>query len=156
MAARWDRLTGVVLLAFAGYTIVAGRQMDYWQGRIPGPGFAPIYIGAGLALAALILLLRPAPPRPGHEHAAAQVERAEAWRDVVLALQIAAIAVAATLLIPWLGMMAGVGLLLLGLVKLLGGSWRSAVSTAVLLPTVFHLVFVRWLQVPVPKGPWGF
>lgn len=153
MTARWDRLTVVVLLAFAGYTIASGFRMGYWQGRIPGPGFAPIYIGAGLALAAVILLLRPAPPRAHDDRPSA--DRAEARREVILALQIVAITVAAILLIPWLGMMPAMGLLLLGLVKRLGGSWRSAAGTAVVLPLLLYLLFVRWLQVPVPKGPWG-
>lgn len=153
MTARWDRLAAVVLLAFAGYTVASGVGMGYWQGRIPGPGFAPIYIGVGLALAALIMLLRPALTAHRRDHPPA--DRAEARRELALALQIVAIAVAATLLTPWLGMMIAVGLLLLGLVKLLGGSWRSAASTAVLLPALLYLLFVRWLQVPVPKGPWG-
>ena len=61
---RWDRLTGVLLLAFAGYTMVTAVRLGYWQGRIPGPGFAPIWIGAGLALCALLLLVRRPPAAP--------------------------------------------------------------------------------------------
>ena len=77
-------------------------------------------------------------------------------REAVLALQIAAVTIAAMLLAPRAGMMTAVGLLLLAMVKMLGGSWRAAILTAVALPIALHAVFVRWLQVPVPKGPLGF
>ena len=152
---RWDRLTGGLVLAFAVYTMITAVRLGYWQGRIPGPGFAPIWIGAGLALCALLLLVRrtPAPPR-GPERSAD--ERIAARRELVLAIEIGAAAVAVMLLIPRVGMLAGLALLLLVLVKLLGGSWRSAVGTGVVVPLAFYLMFVRWLAVPIPLGPWGF
>ena len=152
---RWDRLTGGLVLAFAVYTMITAVRLGYWQGRIPGPGFAPIWIGAGLALCALLLLVRrtPAPPR-GPERSAD--ERIAARRELVLAIEIAAVAVAVMLLIPRVGMLAGLALLLLALVRLLGGSWRSAIGTGVVVPLAFYLMFVRWLAVPIPVGPWGF
>ena len=156
---RADRLTGFLLLALAGYTIAAGWRMSYWQGRIPGPGFAPIWIGAGLALCALFLLLRrvaPFPARPAGEHVQPEERVTGPTGELMLAAEITAVTIAVVLLIPRVGMMAGVAALLLALIKLLGGSWRSAVATAVILPVAFYMVFVRWLAVPVPKGPWGF
>lgn len=56
MARTWDRLVALLLLAFAVYTIAAARQTGYLQERIPGPGFAPFWIGVGLAVAALAVL----------------------------------------------------------------------------------------------------
>lgn len=155
---RADRLTGLLLLAFAAYTIVAGVRMSYWQGRIPGPGFAPIWIGGGLALAALFLLLRRAPGPAALqllEPAREEEPRTLVARELLLAAEIALVTIAALLLVPRVGMMAGVVVLLLVLIRLLGGTWRSAVGTALVLPAAFYLLFVRWLQVPVPKGPWG-
>jgi len=150
----WDRLTGAVVLAFAVYTMIAATRLGYWQGRIPGPGFAPIWIGAGLALCGLILLLRRSPT--GSLRRPSPAERTEGRREAVLALRIGAAAVAALLLIPRLGMLAGLALMLVALVKVLGGTWRSAAGTGVVMPLVFYLVFVRWLAVPIPRGPWGF
>lgn len=156
---RADRLTGLLLLAFAGYTFVSGWQMGYWQGRIPGPGFAPMWIGGGLALAALFLLLR----RTSGPAALQLLEAAEddgarvpMRQELLLSAEILAVTAAALLLVPRIGMMAGMFGLLLGLIRLLGGSWRGAVGTALILPVAFYIVFVRWLQVPVPVGPWGF
>lgn len=158
---RADRLTGLLLLAFAGYTIAAGWRLGYWQGRIPGPGFAPIWIGGGLALCALFLLLRRGRPLPEPEPAPQGTPSlgeppVRSGREALLAVEIAAITIAGTWLMPRVGMMVGVAVLLITLIKLLGGTWRSAVAAAFLLPVSFYLVFVRWLQVPVPKGPWGF
>ena len=53
-------------------------------------------------------------------------------------------------------MSAALGLLLLGLVRIFGASWRMAVLTAVGLPLAMHVVFGLWLKVPLPRGPWGF
>lgn len=64
--------------------------------------------------------------------------------------------VAAVLLIPRVGMMAAMGLLLLVMVRLLNGSWRVAILTAVIVTLCLYAVFVAWLQVPVPRGPWGW
>lgn len=152
--ARWDRLTGALLLGFAVYTIVAAAGMGYWQGRIPGPGFAPIWIGAGLALCALVLLVR----RPAGQDAPppAPAVREAGRREALLALGIGAVTTAAMLLIPRIGMLAGLGLLLVVLIRLLGGTWRAALGSGLALPIAFHLVFVRWLAVSVPRGPWGF
>ncbi len=161
MSARSDRLTAIVLLAFAGYTMVSAWQLGYWQGRIPGPGFTPLWIGAGLALCALFLLLRrraPATAPPPTPTGALSLEATpvRTRRELVLTVEIAAITIAATWVMPRLGMMIGVAVLLVALIKLLGGTWRSAVAAAVALPLAFYVIFVRWLQVPVPKGPWGF
>ena len=156
---RADRLTGLLLLAFAGYTLAAGWEMGYWQGRIPGPGFAPIWIGAGLVLAALFLLLRRGPSAAALqllEPARGDEPAAPVSRGLILAGAVTFVAIVALLLVPWVGMMVGVAVLLLVMIRLLGGTWRSAVSTALVLPAAFYLLFVRWLQVPVPKGPWGF
>ncbi|HET6947176.1 MAG TPA: tripartite tricarboxylate transporter TctB family protein [bacterium] len=152
---RWDRLTGGLVLAFAVYTMSTAVRLGYWQGRIPGPGFAPIWIGAGLALCALLLLVR-RPPAAPRAPARSADERIAARRELILAIEIASAAVAVMLLIPRVGMLAGLALLLLALVKLLGGSWRSAVGTGVVVPLAFYLMFVRWLAVPIPVGPWGF
>jgi len=155
VSARSDRLTAVALLVFAGYTVVSAWRLGYWQGRIPGPGFAPLWIGAGLVLAAFILLLRRAPPRHPATGDTAQ-EPGTARREAMVALQITAMTVVALVLVPWAGMMTAVGLLLLGLVKLLRGTWSAAVGTAIILPVAFYLLFVRWLHIAVPTGPWGF
>lgn len=164
---RWDRIAALLLLGFAAYTAIAAREMGYLQGRIPGPGFLPLWIGVALGVAALAILAgsresreetpptATAPRTDDAGHAAAGETPPAAGRfGPTLAL--IAITVAAVALIERAGMMAALALMLLGLVRILGGAWRTAVLTAVGLPAAFHLVFALWLKVPLPRGPWGF
>lgn len=154
MARTWDRLVALLLLAFAVYTIAAARQMGYLQGRIPGPGFAPFWIGVGLAVAALAVLAGTRrdgePPEPG-----TPPEPDAPGRPATL-LAVAAVTVAAVALIGTLGLLAALGLMLLAQVRIFGGSWRTALLTAIALPLAFHLLFALWFKVPLPPGPWGF
>ena len=46
----------LALLLFGVYMIFAARALTFMQGRVPGPGFAPFWIGLGLTLAALAVL----------------------------------------------------------------------------------------------------
>jgi putative tricarboxylic transport membrane protein len=148
MHGRADRLVALLLLGLAIYTVVTALQMGYWQGRIPGPGFAPFWIGVGLGLSSLAILRRRA--------AVASVDRAAAAGRAGTLLQMTIVTVAAVALIAPLGMVASLALLLVAMVRVLGGSWRAAAGSALVLPAAFYLVFVRWLAVPLPKGPWGF
>ena len=153
MTARSNRLAGLILLVFAIYTIAAAHAMSYMQGRTPGPGFAPFWIGLGLAAAALVILVRRDPARTGRgQPAAEESARGHAWTMLV----IAALTVISVALIDRLGMIAALALLLLGLTRILGGSWRTAGLTAIALPLGLYVLFGRWLQVPLPRGPWGF
>lgn len=153
---RWDRLAGALLLMFAVYTMVTAVRLGMWMGRIPGPGFAPLWIGAGLALCGFLMLVRPVPAAAAHPPARTPAERAAGRGELVLAAQITLAAAVAMLLIPKVGMLAALALLLVALVRLLGASWSSAAATGVVVPLVLYLLFVRWLAVPIPKGPWGF
>ncbi len=175
----WDRRVALLVVVFAAYTIAAARQMGYMQGRIPGPGFAPFWIGVGLAAAALVILagargghrgratpgpVAPEPeiPQPAtEEHASAARASGESAPAARVAAEstpivIAAVTVAAVALIAPLGMLAALGLLLLVLARILGATWRTAAQTAVALPLALHVVFGVWLKVPMPRGPWGF
>lgn len=165
----WDRRVALLVVVFAAYTIAAARQMGYMQGRIPGPGFAPFWIGVGLATAALVILAGARRDRAGPEAtrpttdeypsaARASGESAPAVRVAAEStpIVIAAVTVAAVALITPLGMLAALGLLLLVLARILGATWRTAAQTAVALPLALHVVFGVWLKVPMPRGPWGF
>ncbi len=144
----WDRLVALLLLVFAAYTIAAARAMTYMQGRVPGPGFMPFWIGVGLAVAALMVLAGSGRRRSREE--------TPAGGQGVTVVAIIAVTVAGVALIAPLGMAAALGLTLLPLVRLLGATWRTAALTAVGLPLALHLLFAVGLKIPLPRGPWGF
>ncbi len=153
-----DRLVALLLLAFAVYIVAQARQLSYAQGRVPGPGFAPFWIGLGLGLAALAILAgswmgrpprgAPGPPQP-------EEDESPAVRPWTL-LAMGAATVLGVALVDRLGMLAALTLLLLALVRIVGGSWRAAVLTSLGLPLLFYFLFGLSLKVPLPRGPWGF
>ncbi len=150
-----DRIAALLLLIFAVYTMAAARDMGFAQGRIPGPGFAPFWIGLGLAVASIAIFLesrgraQPAPDTRGHAFG-----RSSTPGPSVIA--VAAVTVAAVALIGPLGMLAALVLMLAAMTRLLGAAWRTSLLTALVLPAALHLVFGVWLKVPLPRGPWGF
>lgn len=153
----WDRLVALLLLVFAVYIVAVARQLTYMQGRVPGPGFAPFWIGVGLGVAALAILAgswrevrsgRPAGVQ-------AEEEPLPPARPLTLAA-VGAVTIAAVALIERVGMLTALALVLLALGRILGGSWRAAVLTAIGLPLFFYLLFALWLKVPLARGPWGF
>jgi hypothetical protein len=45
---------------------------------------------------------------------------------------------------------------MLGLLWVLGVRWRVAVPVAVVSAAGSHVLFVLWLKIPMPPGPFGF
>ena len=155
MIALGDRFAALVLLLLSLYTIAAARDMSYMRGRIPGPGFAPFWIGLSLAVASIAILVGSRrQQRPAHEAEAG--ERHDAGSSASVVVAVAAVTVAAVALIGPLGIVAALALMLVIMTRLLGADWRTSVATAVALPVALHLVFGVWLKVPLPRGPWGF
>lgn len=154
----WDRVVALLLLAFAVYIVVVAQRLTYMQGRVPGPGFAPLWIGAGMGVAALAILAGTWMPRFRDRTRPAlqpEEEAPPAVRPSRL-LAIGALTVTAVALIDRVGMLTALGLMLLAFLRILRGSWQAAVATAVGLPLLFYLLFALWLKVPLPRGPWGF
>ncbi len=146
-----DRIAAVLLLIFAVYTLAAARDMGFARGRVPGPGFAPFWIGLALAIASVTILVE-AFRKPKRRDA--EVARSVVPRSHVVAVPAATIAAVA--LITPLGMLTALALMLMLMTRLLGAAWRTSVVTALALPAALHLVFGVWLKVPLPRGPLGF
>jgi hypothetical protein len=63
---------------------------------------------------------------------------------------------ASTALLPAIGYVASGALLMLGLLRVFGVRWGVSALIAVLSAVGSHLLFVRWLAIPMPPGPFGF
>lgn len=149
-----DRIAAVLLLIFAVYTMAAARDMGFARGRVPGPGFAPFWIGMALAIASLAILAE-AFRQPKSAPDAHESPRGVSV-PVSIVVAFAVVTVTAVALIGPLGMLASLALMLAIMTRLLGAAWRTSVLTAVALPVALHLVFGVWLKVPLPRGPLGF
>ncbi|MEI8190033.1 MAG: tripartite tricarboxylate transporter TctB family protein [candidate division NC10 bacterium] len=149
---RADRISAVVLLVFS---VLLGREalhLNYWAGpQVPGPGFLPFWVAAGLMVGAVGVLVA---GRRNREGDVAWFANREARARLLL------LALLTTLLVfaVWpLGMLLAIGLyLLIFLMIFMPGRWAIIVTMAVVIPLAVHLIFERWLLVPLPKGVFGF
>ena len=145
-----DLLTGSALVALGLAVLWAaqGFPSDY---GLAGPGLFPSVLGAGLALAGLIIAasgLRQAQSREKADRA--WMRHPRAWAALlVVPGGLAAYAMAAPLL--------GSALVGSGVVAAMAVAWGRRVWEAVLLGVIatlfFHAVFAMLLRVSLPAGP---
>jgi hypothetical protein len=145
---RADRISATLLFLFSLFVIVEARALPYWTAHAPGPGFLPFWLGVLLACASAIMfartpagILQPMPDRP---------------TTIRLAVVIGLTACAAALT-PIIGLVLASAVFMgATLAYLRPGRARANWTAALLTPLVVWLLFVRWLAVPLPAGPFGF
>lgn len=155
---RADLVAGLLLAAFFGAALWEAFSFQYGTEFAPGPGFAPVWLSAiGLAVSLLIAMhgFRALRSR-GTSQAAPEPPSLEKWGVARVALTLLGLS-AMIALVPMLGLtLSLVGFLLyLTLVVQRHALWVSLV-TSVGTAAFVYLVFVRFLEVPVPAGPLGF
>lgn len=154
-----DRVAAILLLAFGVFVSVQSRELAYWTGSAPGPGFLPFWLGVLLAVSSAAIATRRAARRTSSGSAVAIDARsgsaaADGWRRVAALL---ALTTAAAVLGLVIGLVAASGIFIgLVLIYLRPGKARANWTIAAVAACVVWLVFVRWLAVPLPAGPFGF
>ena len=147
-----DRIAGAALLALAiAFVTFALRQYAYWGENGPGPAFLPFWVGLVLALLATLLLV--GAMRSGNPGEPWLPDRTGLVRiGLVLGATIVYVA-----LLGVLGMTIATALFLVVLVRWPDRQpWRTAIAVAIAVAAINYVVFVRWLHVPLPEGPFGF
>jgi putative tricarboxylic transport membrane protein len=136
---RANLVCGAVLFVLAAASLVeAVRLKDDWQGARLMPGVLAIVLAA---LAVGHVLTAPADP-------ALDWPDARGWRRI--AAVFAALVVYVALLEP-LGFLPATALFVLALVRVLGAwSWTTTVAVTLAIALACHLVFKRWLGMPLP------
>jgi hypothetical protein len=147
MSLRGELVAGALCLLFGVLWIATALGLPYMGEFAPASGFLPLWLGACLvALSAvhLVSCLRTQPARIPTGH----------WRKVAAVALGLIVCVA---VIEMLGFVVAVGAYLLFLLRgVEKESWRTSLGvTAGAIGVLFGLFHV-WLQVPLPKGPWGF
>ncbi|PWS34944.1 hypothetical protein DFH01_21635 [Falsiroseomonas bella] len=144
----WGDLGLSAGFAAMGLVWIAGaREMPMWERETPGPGWLPLAFGVLLvglsAAAALQALIWPA----------AAPEGGGSVRKPLLVL---GATLAAVLGLELIGFLPAVFLMLLVLFVL---AERKALLPSLLaalgVSAALHLIFVTWLGVPLPAGPFG-
>jgi putative tricarboxylic transport membrane protein len=147
-----DRAASILLFLFAFFIASEARKLPYWTGTAPGPGFLPFWLGVLLAAAAALLFARTfAATRP--RVPSGLPDRHSAMR-LVTVVGLSAAAAALSLVI---GLVLAIGVFMVAtLAYLRPGRARANWMIALLTPVAVWLLFVRWLAVPLPAGPFGF
>jgi putative tricarboxylic transport membrane protein len=152
MSEKKELLSGICLGSFGVYVAFEALKLPYVSEFGPGPGFFPLWIGIGLTLLSLLLIVANLFASTASENSKSQSRTAigralVGWSGLMLAIG----------LLHWLGF--GLSLALLAAFLVLVLEKRSpwvAISVAFGLALGFHAIFVLALGLSLPAGPWGF
>ena len=152
MGEKKELLSGICLGAFGAYVSIEALNLPYVSEFGPGPGFFPLWIGVGLSLLSLLLILANffalTPDESRERQSRLSIGRAlVGWSGLILAIG----------LLQWLGFGLSLALLTLFLILVLERRplW-TALSVAIGLALGFHVIFVLALGLSLPSSPWGF
>ena len=148
-----DRIAAIVLLLFAAFVILQARALPYWTANAPGPGFVPFWLGVLLACAAAVMLARSTTHGDRTDADVSVPDRGTMSRVAA----IVGLTSGAAALAPVIGLVLASGVFMAATLAYLRpehprANWVAALVT----PLVTWLLFVRWLGVPLPPGPFGF
>jgi len=152
MSEKKELLSGICLGSFGVYVAFEALKLPYVSEFGPGPGFFPLWIGIGLTLLSLLLIVANLFASTAVESSESQSRTAigralVGWSGLMLAIG----------LLHWLGF--GLSLALLAAFLILALERRSpwvALSVAFGLALGFHAIFALALGLSLPAGPWGF
>jgi hypothetical protein len=154
---RADFFGGLLLSAFFAATLWEAWTFRYGTEFAPGPGFAPVWLSAiGLCVSLLIAAngLRALRGSEASDNAAAPaLEKSGLVRVAFTLLGLAAM----VFLVNLLGLVISLLLFLLYLTLFVQRhTARIGIGASAGTVVFVYLVFVYFLEVPIPKGPLGF
>ena len=154
---RADFVGGLLLSVFFGAALWEGWSFQYGTEFAPGPGFAPVWLSAiGLCVSLLIAahgLLAMRGGESSEQSAAPALEKPGVVRVALTLFGLGAM----IFLVESLGLVVSILLFLLYLTLVvqrlaIGVGIGASVGTVAFV----YVVFVYFLDVPIPKGPLGF
>jgi putative tricarboxylic transport membrane protein len=159
-----DRALAVVMLAVSGVWAYLAFKLPFpafARASKVGPGRFPAAVSILMGVLALILLVKTFIPKPDRvrpdegKSPRENDESSEKTNKRHLAIGFC-LFTAYVLLTPLMGFIPSSILFILGMVRIVGAmSWLKCGMTAVIITTFLWVIFVYWLQVPLPTGPMG-
>lgn len=137
-----DRLSALVCLAFAVAVGIEAHRLGLGTLGRPGPGLTPLFYAGILGFLSVLLFVR----SRGETSRQTIVLQ---WRSLI---SILAILLAYGLTIEWLGYVTCTFLAMILLLQMAGVHRMKSLLYAATATVLVHLVFVRWLLVPLPIG----
>jgi putative tricarboxylic transport membrane protein len=136
------------LLGVATITL-AWLDLPYTADFSPGPGFLPLWLGIGLTIFSLPVIIADLRNRDR----AGRLFRPE----TVKCVRVLVLIVVVFLLLPVFGFSAGLALITAGGMRLMGKhSWGSCAVIVIVTAVSIHYLFGQWLSIPLPKGMIGW
>ena len=150
---KYDRITSLVWLGFAGYICFESIRLPLGSLRDPGPGFLPLLVG--LILAGLsVVCFRRAQTAESEDQKGSWYSQ-ERWKNLIWVL-LALFAYALTL--DPLGFLLSTFLFLSFLFRVGMGpkKWFWSIGGSLIASLSCYVVFELWLRTQLPKGILGF
>ena len=144
-------IVGVVIFLFGGITVLLSLRMPIGTFRAAGTGMFPLILGILLMILSGAFILKIYfQGREGQVKKEASIESSESPMQLILFLGTMALA---TLFFNRLGYPLTSFLLLVALLRILGVKrWGLNILVSVVTAVGSYFLFVKWLNIPMPKG----
>jgi len=148
---RDELIVGIVIFIFGGITAVLSLKMPIGTFRIAGTGMFPLFLGILLMILSGAFILKIFfQGKEGQAKKEASIESSESPIQLILFLGTMALA---TLFFNQLGYPLISFLLMVALLRVLGiKRWGLNILISVVTAVGSYLLFVKWLDIPMPKG----
>ena len=144
-----ETVAGGVFTAIGVLMLLESLKFAYFLDGVPGPGFLPRWVAAGLVCVGLFLTAKGIRPGIALQKAIAWPD-AGAWRRVAVILGALALAL---ILLEQLGFVIVVTVFMAVVMYSLGvRSWRMLATVPLLTAIGLYVIFAVWLRVPLPRG----
>jgi putative tricarboxylic transport membrane protein len=144
-----DLTGGFAVLALGIAVVFFSSRLEYMSEFGPGPGFLPLWLGIGLVVCSIGVILK--------------VLKRKDKTGVFfkprtrVGLKILGLIILTYLLLPVFGFSAGLALFTASSMLLIGKHrWIPCGITAVVTAISIRLIFVHWLSIPLPTGLIGW
>ena len=144
-----DLTGGIVVLALGITVVFFSSRLEYMSEFGPGPGFLPLWLGIGLAVCSIGVILKVLKRKD---------KTGVFFRPRTrVGLKILGLIILTYLLLPVFGFSVGLALFTASSMLLIGKHrWIPCGITAVVTAIAIRLIFVLWLSIPLPTGLIGW
>jgi putative tricarboxylic transport membrane protein len=151
MMNRDEMVVGIVIFIFGGITALLSLRMPIGTFRMGGTGMFPLFLGILLMILSGIFVLKIFfQGKEGQVKKEASIESSESPIQLILFLGSMALA---TLFFNQLGYPLTSFLLMVALLRILGiKRWGLNILISVVTAVGSYFLFVKWLDIPMPKG----
>ena len=144
-----ETVAGGIITTMGVLMLLESFRFAYFLEGVPGPGFLPRWVAAGLVCVGLFLTTKGIRPGFALQKSIAWPD-ADVWRRVAVMLGALAVAL---LLLDRLGFVIVVTVFMaVAMYSLSVRSWRMLATVPILTAIGLYVVFAVWLRVPLPKG----